>query len=62
MRVLGPRLRARPRRSAAGRPEVARILLDLRREFETGRSVEFEEARSTYAHILNEDDGGDVPL
>lgn len=28
-----------------GRPEVARILLDLRRELETGRAVEFEEAR-----------------
>lgn len=40
-----------------GRPEVAKLLLDLRRELEAGRAVEIEEARSRFAHILNEDDG-----
>lgn len=40
-----------------GRPEVAKLLLDLRRELEAGRAVEIEEAHSRFAHILNEDDG-----
>jgi hypothetical protein len=40
-----------------GRPEVARLLLDLRRELEAGRKVEVAEARSRFAHILNEDEG-----
>ena len=39
------------------RPEVAALLLALRRELETGRTVEIEEAHSRFAHILNEDDG-----
>jgi hypothetical protein len=39
-----------------GRPEVAQLLLDLRRELEAGRVVELEEARSRFAHILNEED------
>lgn len=39
-----------------GRPEVAQILLDLRRELESGRDVEVEEAHSRFAHILNEDE------
>ena len=39
-----------------GRPEVARLLLDLRRELETGRPVEVQEARSRFAHLLNEDE------
>ena len=45
-----------------GRPEVARILLDLRHELEAGREVELEQARSTFAHILNEEAGIDSPL
>ncbi|GIU93974.1 MAG: hypothetical protein KatS3mg012_0431 [Gaiellaceae bacterium] len=39
-----------------GRPEVAKLLLDLRRELEAGKRVELEEARSRFAHILNEDE------
>ena len=39
-----------------GRPEVAQILLDLRRELEAGRALDIEEARSRFAHILNEDE------
>ncbi len=39
-----------------GRPDVAQILLDLRRELEAGRVVELEEAHSRFAHILNEDE------
>jgi hypothetical protein len=44
------------------RPEVAQLLLDLRGELESGRTVELEEARSTLAHILNEEEGIDRPL
>jgi len=40
-----------------GRPDVAQILLDLRRELHAGRVVELEEAHSRFAHILNEDEG-----
>jgi hypothetical protein len=40
-----------------GRPEVAQLLVNLRRELESGRSVDIEEAHSRFAHILNEDDG-----
>jgi hypothetical protein len=39
-----------------GRPEVAQLLLDLRRELETGRTIELEEAHSRFAHILNEEE------
>jgi len=39
-----------------GRPEVAQVLLDLRRELETGRVVELQEARSRFSHILNEEE------
>jgi len=45
-----------------GRPEVARILLDLRHELEAGRTVELEEARSALAHILNDEEGIEAPL
>jgi len=38
------------------RPEVARLLLNLRRELEDGRRIELEDARSRFAHILNEDE------
>jgi hypothetical protein len=41
----------------SGRPEVAQLLLDLRRELEAGRTIEVEEAHSRFAHILNEDEG-----
>jgi hypothetical protein len=44
------------------RPEVAQLLLDLRGELESGRTVELEEARSTLAHILNDEEGIDEPL
>jgi hypothetical protein len=40
-----------------GRPEVAQLLLDLRRELESGRVVELGEARSRFAHVLNEEEG-----
>jgi len=40
-----------------GRPEVAQLLLDLRRELEAGRTYEIEEVRSRFAHLLNEDEG-----
>jgi hypothetical protein len=43
-----------------GRPEVARLLLDLRGELEAGRSVELEQARLTLARILNEAEGIDA--
>jgi hypothetical protein len=39
------------------RPEVAQVLLGLRRELEAGRSVEIEDAHSRFAHLLNEDEG-----
>lgn len=39
-----------------GRSEVAQLLLDLRRELEAGKVVELEEARTRFAHILNEDE------
>ena len=41
------------------RPEVAQVLLGLRRELEAGRTVEIEEAHSRFAHVLNEDEGID---
>jgi hypothetical protein len=40
-----------------GRPEVAQLLVDMRRELEAGRTLELDEAHSRFAHILNEDDG-----
>lgn len=40
-----------------GRPDVAKLLLDLRRELEAGREMPLEDVRSQFAHILNEDDG-----
>lgn len=39
-----------------GRPEVAKILLDLRRELEAGRAIELDEAHSRFARILNEEE------
>ena len=41
-----------------GRPEVAALLLDLRRELEAGRDVELRDARSRFAHLLNEEEAG----
>jgi hypothetical protein len=40
-----------------GRPEVAQLLLALRRELDAGCEVELHDARRRFAHILNEDDG-----
>jgi hypothetical protein len=40
-----------------GRPDVARLLLDLRRELEAGRELDVEEVHARFAHILNEDEG-----
>jgi hypothetical protein len=40
----------------AGRPEVASLLLDLRRQLDAGRQVELETARRRFAHLLNEAD------
>jgi hypothetical protein len=48
---------ARVESELGGRPEVAQLLLDLRRELEAGRAVEIEEAHSRFAHILNEGEG-----
>jgi hypothetical protein len=45
-----------------GRPEVARLLLDLRRQVEDGRGVEVDDARSSLSRILNEEEGIDEPL
>jgi hypothetical protein len=45
-----------------GRPEVAQILLDLRGALEAGQSVELEQARTTLAHILNDEEQIDAPL
>jgi hypothetical protein len=39
-----------------GRPEVAQLLLDLRRELEAGKVMELEEAHSRFSHILNEEE------
>lgn len=39
-----------------GRPEVARLLLDLRRELESGRRLDVEALHSRFAHLLNEDE------
>ena len=39
-----------------GRPEVAQLLLDLRRELAAGRELGIEEVHSRFAHILNEDE------
>lgn len=38
------------------RPDVARLLVDLRRELEAGREIEIEDLRSRFAHLLNEGD------
>ena len=46
---------ARVESQLGGRPEVAQVLLDLRRELEAGRTVELEEAHSRFAHILHRD-------
>lgn len=40
-----------------GRPDVARLLVDLRRELEAGSRLDVEEVHSRFAHILNEDEG-----
>lgn len=39
-----------------GRPEVAGLLLGLRRELEAGRAVEVDEARARFSQVLNEDE------
>ena len=40
-----------------GRPDVAQLLVDLRRELEAGRELEIQDVHSRFAHILNEDEG-----
>jgi hypothetical protein len=40
-----------------GRPDVAHLLLDLRRELEAGRELDVEVVHARFAHILNEDEG-----
>jgi hypothetical protein len=47
---------ARVETELGGRPEVAQILLGLRRELEAGATVEIDEAHSRFAHLLNEDE------
>ncbi len=44
---------ARVEDELAGRPEVAQLLLDLRREIESGREVSVDEAHVRFAHVLN---------
>lgn len=44
-----------------GRPEVAQLLLDLRREIEEGRRVSVEDARVWFSHVLNVEDGIEPP-
>ena len=44
------------------RPEVAQLLLDLRGALEAGHSIELERARTTLAHILNDEEGIETPL
>jgi hypothetical protein len=39
------------------RPEVAQLLVDLRREIESGRELEVDEARARFAHVLNVEEG-----
>ena len=39
-----------------GRPDVARLLVDLRRELEAGREIDVQDLRSHFAHLLNEDE------
>ncbi|MDH4177654.1 MAG: hypothetical protein OEW31_00635 [Thermoleophilia bacterium] len=39
------------------RPEVAQLLLDLRREIEAGRKFPLDEARVWFSHILNVEEG-----
>jgi hypothetical protein len=48
---------ARVESELQGRPEVARLLLDLRREIEAGRAVSVDDARARLAHILNAEEG-----
>ena len=48
---------ARVETHLADRPDVARVLVDLRRELEAGREVALEEAHIRFAHVLNEDEG-----
>jgi hypothetical protein len=39
-----------------GRPDVAQLLVDLRRELEAGRELDVEQVHARFAHILNEDE------
>lgn len=39
-----------------GKPDVARLLLDLRGALEAGDTAGLDEARVTLAHILNEEE------
>ena len=39
-----------------GHPDVAQLLVDLRRELEAGREIDVEDVRSQFAHLLNEDE------
>jgi hypothetical protein len=48
---------ARIEAQLSDRPEVAQVLLDLRRELETGREVEIDEVHARFAHVLNEGEG-----
>ena len=44
------------------RPEVAELLLSLRRDLASGRALGVEEARSTLSHILDAAERHDSPL
>jgi hypothetical protein len=48
---------ARVETELEGRPEVAQLLLDLRREIASGRTIAIEEAHTRFSHILNVEEG-----
>jgi hypothetical protein len=40
-----------------GRPDVARLLVELRSELAAGKKIETDDLRSRFARLLNEDEG-----
>jgi hypothetical protein len=47
---------ARVEHALDARPDVAQLLLDLRRELEAGRELELEDVHAEFARLLNEDE------
>jgi hypothetical protein len=50
---------ARVEHQLEGRPDVAQLLVELRRELESGRELDLEEVHARFARILNEDEAID---